>query len=123
MVLVIFIPAGKNKGMPVVAGLIALVCAAVGWHYLFFSRAAGRLGEVEGQTANLRRGILRRINGAALFLLAACFYAGFVSVDPGVHPTIFSVIWIAVMILLLLVVTLAAVDMRYTARLRRRNLP
>jgi hypothetical protein len=114
---------GNNNAMPVIAGLIAIVCAAVGWHYLFFSRAAVRLGEVEGQTANLRRGILRRINGAALFLLAACFYAGFVSVDPSIHPKIFSLIWIAVMILLLLVVTLAAIDIRYTARLRRRKLP
>ncbi len=103
--------------------MIALACAAVGWHYLFFSRSAGRLGEVEGQTANVRRGILRRINGAAMFLLAAGFYAGFVSVDPAVHPKVYLMIWCGVMVLLLLVVMLVAIDIRYTARLRRRKLP
>jgi peptidoglycan/LPS O-acetylase OafA/YrhL len=109
--------------MPVVAAASAIVCAAVGWYYLFYSRSADRLGALEGDAANRRRRFLRRVNGGTLFLLATAFYAGFFSVDPHRTPRSFVVIWLGVMLLLAVAVVLAGADIRLTAKIRRRKLP
>jgi hypothetical protein len=109
--------------MPVVAAVSAILCAAAGWYYLFFSRAADRLGAVDGDAVNRRRRLLRRVNGATLFLLATAFYAGFFSVDSHRTPRAFVAIWLAVMLLLAVAVVLAGADIRLTARIRRRKSP
>jgi amino acid transporter len=100
--------------------ILAFVVGVAGWYYLFYSKAATRLDGIESPTINNRRSRLRRINGVAMLLLAVGFYAGF-KFDPDLHPALFLGIWIVVMLLLLLVVTLAIVDLRLTARLRRKS--
>ena len=100
--------------------ILAFVVGVAGWYYLFYSKAAGRLGGIESPAANNRRSRLRRINGVAMLLLAVGFYAGF-KFDPDSHPAVFLCLWIVVMLLLLLVVVLAIADLRLTARLRRKS--
>ena len=39
----------------VIQGLFALSVAATGWYYMFYSRAASRLGEIENESLNRRR--------------------------------------------------------------------
>jgi len=105
--------------MPVPAAILALIAGAAGWYYLFYSKAARRLDTIEGSATNVRRTKLRRINGAAMVILAAGFYSGF-AIDGEVHRKAFAVIWFSVFLLLLVIVILAVVDLRLTARLRRK---
>ena len=63
-----------------------------------------------------------RIGGFAMFLLAVFLFAGFHTVDEKGSPLGFLLVWITVFILLFLIVVLAYVDVRLTARLRRRRL-
>jgi hypothetical protein len=102
------------------AAALALLIGICGWYYLFFSKAVTRLGGIEDAATNRRRAILRRINGAAMFLLAWGFYAGFFAIDPDQSPHAFVAVWTGVLILLLIIVLLAVADLRYTTRLRRR---
>ena len=108
--------------MPAVAAILALLVGVAGWYYLFYSRSAGRLAAVEGSAVNGRRQRLRRVNGGVMLVLAGLFYFGF-SIDPDRAPRRYFVVWSAVMLLLVLVLGLAAIDMRLTARLRRRPEP
>lgn len=101
--------------------ILALIIAAAGSYYLFASRAAHRLGALETANANLTRVRLRRINGAAMILLAVMLYLGTHIVDPQQRPQIFVIAWLCVIGLLLLIVTLALIDLRLTNDLRRRS--
>ena len=101
--------------------ILALFCAAAGWFYLFYSRAAARLAALEEKQANWRRIRLRRICGGAMFLLAVGLYSGFHAVDVAGNPKAFLAVWLAVLLLLFAVVVLALADVRLTARLRRRH--
>jgi hypothetical protein len=99
--------------------ILALLIGVAGWYYLFYSRAAHKLGEIEDPQLNNRRVRLRRINGFVLLLLAIAWYAGFHSVDME-HPSVaLMYIWFAVLFLLLLTVILGMIDLRLTMRLRR----
>jgi hypothetical protein len=80
----------------------ALVVAAAGWYYMFYSQAASRLAGVEGEAVNRRRVRLRRVNGLMMFLLGVFFFAGFFAVDLD-RPT---------------VALLAAIDVRLTLKLK-----
>jgi hypothetical protein len=106
--------------MPSPPAILALTVAIAGWFYLFYSRAAQKLDGIESPAINQRRSRLRRLNGAAMLLLAAGFYAG-CQLDPHPHPVIFLLLWTVVLILLILCVLLAVVDLRLTARLRRKS--
>jgi len=106
----------------VFCAIFSLAVAAAGWYYMFYSRAADKLGAVEDQAINQKRSRLRRIGGFAMFLLAVFLFAGSHSVDEKTSPLAFLVIWITVFILLFVIVVLALVDVRLTARLRRRRL-
>jgi len=64
-----------------------------GWYYMFYSRAAHRLGAIENNAANLRRIRLRRVNGFIMFLLAVGLFAGVWSVDHLHTPGAFLIIW------------------------------
>ena len=103
----------------ILSGILSLLIAVAGWFYMFYSRAAHRLGVIESAPANLRRIRLRRINGFAMFLLAVGLFAGVWSVDPKRTPSLFVFIWVGVFLLLFVVVVLALIDVRLTARLRR----
>ena len=106
--------------MPSAPSILALIVAIAGWFYLFNSKAAQRLDGIEAPAANNRRDRLRRLNGLAMLPLALGFYAGF-KIDPHLHPIIFLSLWTIVVILLVFVVLLAIVDLRLTARLRRKS--
>src|SRR4051794_21059225 len=51
-------------------GIFALLVAAIGWYYLFYSRAAQKLGSIEEEQTNRRRGTLRRVNAVIMLLMA-----------------------------------------------------
>lgn len=102
--------------------IFALLAGAAGWYYLFYSRAAHALRSVEGERTNNQRQRLRRINGVMMLLLAVAFFAGFRTVDEKRTPIAFLLIWLAALMLLAIIVTLAMVDLRLTLKIRdRRN--
>jgi Na+/H+ antiporter NhaD/arsenite permease-like protein len=107
----------------VLSAIFALLVAIAGWHYLFYSRAAHRLGEFENERLNQRRILLRRMAGLCMLALGACFFIGFWGFDldnlRGRADT-FVLVWLAVALLILILVVLALIDLTWTARLRRR---
>ena len=107
--------------MGALPGIFSLLVAAAGWHYLFYSNAAKNLVCVEDEPTNLLRARLRRIGGFTLLLLAILFFAGFYSVDARRSPAAFLAIWIGVFALLFLVVLLALMDVRLTAKLKKKR--
>ena len=101
------------------AGIFALLTAAAGWFYMFYSGAAKRLEGIENQRLNSRRVALRRAGGAAMFLLGVFFFAGFRALeDPKPSPSKFLAVWLTVFALLILVIVLAMIDLRLTRKLR-----
>jgi hypothetical protein len=108
--------------MRYLVGIFALLTGAAGWFYLFYSRAAHRLSEIEDQRLNDRRVALRRAGGIVMLLLGAFFFAGFVALDdPQGSPAAFAGIWLTVILLLVTLVVLAMIDLRLTSRLRARQ--
>jgi hypothetical protein len=103
-------------------GALAVLIAAFGWFYAFSSRSATGLAGIERNALNQRRVRLRRFGGCAMMALGVSFFAGFNTVDVDEHPGIFEAIWIAVCMLLVLLLVLAAIDLRLTMRLRRQSL-
>lgn len=102
----------------VLADILSFLCAVAGWYYLFYSKAAARLAAVESAHLNAIRVALRRVSGAAMFLLAVALFAGSNSVDERRTPNAFLAIWISVMVLLAIILLLALADMRLTLKLR-----
>ena len=100
---------------------LSLLVGIAGWYYLFYSRAAHRLGEIEGNVVNRRRVRLRRANGLMLIVLAALLYVGTHGIDPRERPRAFVIVWLSVMFVLIGVVALALMDIRLTHNLRRRS--
>jgi Na+/H+ antiporter NhaD/arsenite permease-like protein len=107
--------------MKFVAAIFSLLVAAAGWHYLFYSRAAVRLAEVEDQRLNHRRITLRKVCGFVMLLLAICFLTLFWTFRPDDSPMAYLLMMLAVMLLLAAVVILALIDMRLTMHLRSRR--
>jgi UDP-N-acetylmuramyl pentapeptide phosphotransferase/UDP-N-acetylglucosamine-1-phosphate transferase len=108
--------------MRYLAGIFALLTAAFGWYYLFYSQAAQNLSDLEDQRLNNKRVALRRVGGVALFLLGAFFFAGFWALDdPDPSPRVFIGVWVTVLALLVLLIVLAMIDVRLTYRLRSRR--
>ena len=102
--------------------IFSLAVAAVGWNYMFYSRAASRLSPFEDNELNRRRITLRRFGGFVMLLLAIFFFAGFHSFDlsPQQPPTTaFLFVWLMVFLLLGLIVILGMLDLRLTIQLRR----
>jgi hypothetical protein len=96
-----------------------LLIAIAGWFYLFYSRAAHKLGAIEEASVNNRRIRLRQVNGFVLLLLAIALYAGFHTVNTEPPTMAFALVWLGVMVLLMVSVILGMVDLRLTLRLRR----
>jgi hypothetical protein len=99
--------------------ILALLIAALGWYYLFYSRAAERLIAIEDQRSNRLRGILRRINAIVMLLIALGIAFGTYRFDRSGMEMQFVLTWSAVMLLLIVFVALAMVDLRLTIKLRQ----
>src|SRR6478735_1478450 len=97
---------------------LSLLIGIAGWYYLLYSRAAHRLSIVEAQPSNIRRIILRRINGGAMIVLAVLLYIATHGIEVEEHPAAFAVVVLAVLLILLTIVILAMIDVRMTLRLR-----
>ena len=99
--------------------IFALLVGAVGWYYLFYSRASTNLVEIEQAKHNRLRGILRRINAIIMLLMAVGIALGTYRYDRAGTEDEFVLTWAGVMLLLLLCVGLALIDVRLTWRLRQ----
>ena len=99
--------------------LFALLVAAAGWFYLFFSKSAQRLAGIEGDGRNRLRVRLRRLGGLAMLLLAAAFYAT-VTFGTRRPPSPWGVLigGASMILLLMAVLVLALADLRLTRRFR-----
>ena len=100
--------------MSVAADTFAALTAATGWYYMFYSRAAGKLEGVEAGSINRRRVRLRRTGGGVMMLLGILFFAG----SQELSPIPYMAVWAGVLVLLLMIVTLALIDLRLTWRLQ-----
>ena len=104
--------------MEYLPGIFALLVAIAGWFYMFYSRAAHRLGGIEDERLNRRRVLLRRVGGFAMVVLGACFYAGYYATDVE-HPSrAFALLWFTVLMLMMLIMLLGIIDLRLTRKLR-----
>jgi Na+/H+ antiporter NhaD/arsenite permease-like protein len=99
-------------------GIFALLVAAAGWYYLFYSSAARKLAGVEDAATNQLRIRLRRVCGVVMMLMAVAFYAGTVAFS---NDRVREAGWLylAMMVLMGAMVVLGLVDLRLTNRLRR----
>ncbi|WP_428937089.1 hypothetical protein [Fontivita pretiosa] len=104
----------------ILSGIFALLVAAAGWFYIFYSRAAANLAGIENPRTNRLRIALRRTGGAAMFLLAVAFYAFYVAIERR-RVTWAAVLLLSVLALLGAIVVLGLVDLRLTYQLRRRR--
>ena len=100
-------------------GIFAFVVMASGWYYLFYSRAAERLGRFEGEPVNVTRIRLRRVGGLVIMGLGAALYVGFYGVQWDPPTRAFMTVWLLVFFLLAAAVMLAMVDVHLTRKLRR----
>src|SRR5690348_5334148 len=104
--------------MEYLPGIFALLVAAAGWFYMFYSRAAHRLATVEDQRINHRRILLRRVGGLSMVALGACFYAGYYATDREQPTRAFAMLWFVVLVLMMLILLLGLIDLRLTRKLR-----
>ena len=104
---------------PTLPAIFALLVGAAGWYYLFYSKAASRLGAIEEQRANRLRGLLRRVNAILMLLIAVGIALAMYKFDRKGFENEFILTWSAIMLLLLLVVVLGLIDVRLTWKLRR----
>ena len=100
-------------------GIFALLVAAVGWYYLFYSRATQKLESIEEARTNRQRGMLRRINAIVMLLMAVGIATATFRFIPEKFPQEWAVTWVIVIALLLLCVTLGLIDLRLTMKLRQ----
>ena len=104
----------------ILAAAFALLVAAAGWHYTFYSVAASNLSGIEDVRLNRRRVRLRRFNGVIMMLLAVGLCAGVFTFDETT-PQEFLLVWFGVIVLMALTITLTLIDVRLTWRLARRR--
>ncbi len=102
-----------------IPAIFCVITAAAGWFYLFYSRAAHRLGAVEEQRANLARIRLRRAGATAMILLAIAFAVGYYGTDVRRPTATFAVAWLCVLLLLPVMLGIGLADLRLTRKLRR----
>jgi hypothetical protein len=96
-------------------GIFAMIVLAAGWHYAFFSSAAMKLAAVENPRLNARRVLMRRINGAVMFLLAVDFY---ILCYAETSATVGAILVLALFALMMLLLLFALADLRLTRQLR-----
>ena len=105
--------------MNYLAAIFALLVAAAGWYYMFYSRAASNLAGIEQHALNAKRVRLRRVGGFFMFALGVCFFALFWSVDVEESPGLSLAVLLGVLVCLMIVVLLALADLRLTWKLRQ----
>ena len=105
--------------MHALPAIFALLVAAIGWYYLFYSNAASRLSSIEDQSANRLRGLLRRINAILMLVMAVGIALAMYKFDRDQMYDAFVVTWTAILLLLLIVMVLGLIDVRLTWKLRR----
>ena len=105
--------------MRTLPAIFALLVGAIGWYYLFYSKAAIRLGGIEEQRSNRLRGLLRRTNAILMLLIALGIALATYKFDRRGFENEFVLTWAAVMLLLLAVMVLGLIDVRLTWKLRR----
>jgi hypothetical protein len=98
--------------------ILALLAAAAGWHYMFYSSAARKLQGIEDPDTNRLRIRLRRVCGLAMILMAGTFYAGTVAL---MRERFVEAAWwtLGMLVFMCAMVALGLVDLRLTNRLRR----
>lgn len=101
--------------MNAVADILAILTAAAGWYYMFYSRAAGRLEGIESERINRWRIRLRRAVSGVLMLLGILLFAG----SQELSDVPYLLIWSGVMLLLLVIVILVLIDLRLTWQLQK----
>jgi UDP-N-acetylmuramyl pentapeptide phosphotransferase/UDP-N-acetylglucosamine-1-phosphate transferase len=97
--------------------IFALLVAAAGWFYMFYSRAAANLKSLEQSELNALRQRLRRTNGLLIFLLAVCFVVLNYTLS-GSNVRGFAIVMLLVLLLLVGILSLAWVDLRLTWRIK-----
>ncbi|HEY7090535.1 MAG TPA: hypothetical protein VH518_20725 [Tepidisphaeraceae bacterium] len=100
------------------SAICALLIAAAGWFYLFYSNAASKLAAVEDSGLNRLRIRLRRVGGLMMIPLAVTFYALCVTLEHDQFSLAAGYL-LAVLALMGAVLILALVDLRLTLKLRR----
>ena len=113
----------RASTMDYIGPTLAFLTAAAGWFYLFYSKASDRLAEIEAQRTNRQRFVLRRTGGGVMLLLGLGLYLGFRAADADNRPFVFVGVWLMNMALMATLVILALVDVRLTARLRKKLRP
>lgn len=107
--------------MSVLGTILSLLTGVAGWFYMFYSKAAARLGGLEAERLNRRRVALRRVGGGVMLGLAVLMYLGFNAVHPDLRPRAFILVWMSAIALLGALVVLALIDVRLTVHLRRQR--
>lgn len=107
--------------MSYIPAIFAFLVAAAGWFYLWHSDAAAALKGLEEAPLNRLRIRLRRIGGAAMLLLALCFYLGYIFVTQRRNAVLALCCLLGVGVLLVMVLVLATIDVRLTRRLKQQQ--
>src|SRR5688500_9879556 len=105
--------------MRALPAIFALLVAAVGWYYLWYSQAIQRLARIEEQRTTRRLGILRRINAIIMLLIALGIACGTYRFEREGAETACLITWALVMLLLFAFVLLALIDLPLTIKLRQ----
>jgi hypothetical protein len=100
--------------------IFAGLCGVAGCLYLFSSKAAASLSDLESARQNALRQRLRRVCGAMTFALGVVLM-GFNAAIVQRSPLAFAAVLLSAMVLLLAVVVLAYIDVRMTLRLGPRD--
>jgi hypothetical protein len=106
--------------MTVLPAIFALLVAAAGWYYAFYSTAAHRLSGVEDPAANRVRIRLRRMNGLCMILLGATFYLTASAIVQRWHPLWILIFMATLCFLLFVTAVLALADVRLTRKMHQR---
>lgn len=105
-----------------VAAIVSAFIAIAGGFYLFNVGSAQQLMAIEGDQNNAYRMRLRRCNGAVMLVMAVVIYAGMHALDNNALRGGMAAAWLlTIAILIGVVVVLALVDLRLTAKLRSKN--
>lgn len=103
----------------ILPGAFALLVAAAGWYYAFYSQAAQKLSGVESPANNRLRIRLRRINGCLMIGLGISVYLFAASFEQRWNVKWMALLVLALLALALAISALALVDVMLTRRLRR----
>lgn len=106
--------------MNTLPAIFALLVAAIGWYYLFYSRAASRLSSIEEEKSNRLRGLLRRINAILMLVMAVGIALAMYKFNRDETSELFLITWMTILLLLLVVMVLGLIDVRLTWKLRQK---